>query len=58
MAEVILPTPLPTMGGKPIIHEELKSRSAAHDAQFIPEKHLSFKTYPKTISMEEIGQSS
>jgi hypothetical protein len=55
MTEIVLPTPVPVMAGKPIIREELKPRNTAESVQFIPEKHLSFKNEPKTLSMEDIG---
>jgi hypothetical protein len=58
MTEVALPTPVPTMRGKPIIFDELKPRAAGQSVHFDPEHHLAFKTEPKTISMEELCASS
>lgn len=54
-ADVASPVPIPSIKSRPIISDKLKASSELKRKDFDPERHLSYVTDPKILSMKDIA---
>lgn len=55
MTEVLSPIPVPQLKLKPILKDQLRPSRPTAQANFNPEKHLSFCDEPKTLSLADVA---